>query len=55
MRIFIKFSDFGLSKDLNNENENHEAMKGIVIRGTPALAAPEMWSSSELTKVVDVY
>lgn len=52
--FYPKISDFGLSKDISNDEINCENNNGI-FRGTPTRIAPEVWRNSLYTKSVDVY
>lgn len=53
--FYPKLSDFGMSKDLKEEEDIIKLENKTIFRGTPTHAAPEIWKKSEYTKAADVY
>lgn len=51
--LFPKLADFGLSKEITDENIESKISSGF--KGTPAYAAPEIWNNNKYTKACDVY
>ena len=50
-----KLADFGLSKYINDNQEQNEIKSSDDVKGTPSYLSPEIWSTNEYSKAGDVY